>query len=435
MTRARALAVVLAAAALAAAAPARAESGQEAAIRAGLAEAVQAGRLPSADAAQDRAILARALSLQRRLPASRSAILGAVVAEVAAQAARYTSPRALTLFSMLDENTRYLGTREPPSRRVDVLAPDGVVYRYFPGRGLQFHPLAVFGALNAHVSAGRLDDARRLAEALLARAVPSGRGLTWEYLFAFGGGRPPWTSGMAQAVAAQALARTGRALGDPALVEAARKAYLAIPGRLVRQLPAGPWIRLYAFNGDVVLNAQLQAAISLAEYAAIADDADAAALAASLGRAAATLLPRFDTGFWSLYSLAGDESPLEYHEYVIALLQTLAARTGDPVWFGAAARFRADLGQPPVFQLGAPAAPLREGGLARLSFWLSKRSSVVVRVGTGSHSTTLAHGWHAIPWRVSKPGLYGVSIDARDLAGNRSVADLLPVVVLGGRAA
>jgi hypothetical protein len=431
MTRGR-LALALAATALWIAPSAAADTPQAAAIRQGLADAVEAGRISPSDAARDRLILARALSVLPRLASAQSTNLGAVIAEVAAQAPRYTAPRALTLFSMLDENTSYLGTHAVPGARVDVLAPDGVVYRFFPGRGLQFHPLAVFGALNAHLAAGRLDDARTLAESLLARAVPAGGGLTWEYLFPFAGGRPPWTSGMAQAVAAQALARAGRALGDPALTDAARKAYRAISGRLVRRLPAGPWIRLYAFNDDVVLNAQLQTALSLDEYAGIAGDGDAGALAASLERASATLLPRFDTGYWSLYSLAGDESPLEYHTYVISLLQRLATRTGNPVWSSAAARFQAYLTQPPVFELGPPSAALRRAGSARLSFWLSKRSSTVLRIGVERRLITLSGGWHAIRWRVSKPGVYGVSIDARDLAGNRASADLLPVVFLGG---
>ena len=39
--------------------------------------------------------------------------------------------------------------------------------------------------------------------------------LTWEYYFAFGGGSPPWISGMAQGTAMQSLARAGHRLNDP----------------------------------------------------------------------------------------------------------------------------------------------------------------------------------------------------------------------------
>ena len=45
--------------------------------------------------------------------------------------------------------------------------------------------------------------------------------LAWEYYFEFGGGRPPWVSGMAQGTAMQALARAGERLADPALTEVA----------------------------------------------------------------------------------------------------------------------------------------------------------------------------------------------------------------------
>ncbi len=404
---------------------------QQRSIEAGLARAVTTGKLPAGDAARYRAITRRALGVAGKLSPPRSTNLLSVVNEVAAQAGVYTEPRALTLFSMLDENTRYFGTRGPPAARTDVLGRDGIVYRFFPGIGLQFHPLAVFGALNAHLTAGRLDDARTLAAALVARGVPAGNALTWEYLFPFGGGRAPWTSGMAQAVAAQAFARAGEALEDPSLLDVSRKAYRAIPGRLVRQLPAGPWIRLYSFDDDVVLNAQLQAAVSIEEYADIAEDSEASSLAASLRGAAAAMLPRFDTGYWSLYSLGGPEAALNYHEYVISLLERIGRQLGEAVWLDTAARYRAYMKQPPAFELGPPAPPLAQNGTAPLRLWLSKRSSAVVQVGTARRPMALSGGWHTIGWKTgAKPGVYPVHVEARDLAGNKAQVDLLPLVVL-----
>src|SRR5204863_10213068 len=162
----------------------------------------------------------------------------------------------------------------------------------------------------------------------------------------------PWASGMAQAVAAQSLARAGRQLGDDDLLGAADGAFRAIPGPLVERLPAGAWIRLYSFSDDLVLNAQLQTAISLEDYAAITREPGAFALAAKLERTAAALLPRFDTGAWSLYSLRGGESTLSYHDYVIGLLRKLATRTSDPVWAAAADRFAAYETEPPVLHGG-----------------------------------------------------------------------------------
>jgi hypothetical protein len=46
------------------------------------------------------------------------------------------------------------------------------------------------------------------ADSLLAHAVRDGGRLRMEYTFGFGTGRAPWTSAMAQATAAQALARS-----------------------------------------------------------------------------------------------------------------------------------------------------------------------------------------------------------------------------------
>ena len=47
----------------------------------------------------------------------------------------------------------------------------------------------------------------------------------------------------------------------------ARAAYRVIPGRLLTSVAAGPWIRLYSFQSLRVLNAQLQAVLSLQSYA------------------------------------------------------------------------------------------------------------------------------------------------------------------------
>ena len=149
------------------------------------------------------------------------------------------------------------------------------MYRYFGGRCFEFHPLANFGALNARVARNDAEATKTLADALIARGVHEhGGGIGWEYTFPFAGGRAPWLSGMAQAVAAQAFARTAALVPEEAsaLMGQARAAYQAIPGRLLTSVAAGPWIRLYSFTSLPVLNAQLQAVISLASYATAAED-------------------------------------------------------------------------------------------------------------------------------------------------------------------
>ena len=47
-----------------------------------------------------------------------------------------------------------------------------------------------------------------MLDELLPLAAERAGGLAWEYYFSFGGGRPPWVSGLAQGTAVQALARS-----------------------------------------------------------------------------------------------------------------------------------------------------------------------------------------------------------------------------------
>jgi len=177
--------------------------------------------LSPAEKADYAALLARARSEVKRLPKARADLLRSVVADVAAQWHSYTSPRALVLFSTLAFNERWLAEHAVEGSHPDLTGDDGVVYRFFWSHGYVFHPLANFARLNELAARGDDEGADRLAQALLARAIPRGDGLVWEYEFPFASGRAPWTSGMVQAVAAQALARAGDRLSGQALVGAA----------------------------------------------------------------------------------------------------------------------------------------------------------------------------------------------------------------------
>src|SRR5262245_43507652 len=275
--------------------------------RAALARSVSAGYVSPGDETRYLGVLAHARVVGARVPPLRAKLLAAVLDQVA-EPRSPTGPRALQLYTTLQENTDFLARNAIPADGTDVTGADGVVYRSVSGQGLQFHPLAEAAALNALVAAKATTGAAELADALADRAVPQPDGsVVWEYRFDFASQRPPWTSGMAQAVMAQALARAGR-------LDLARRAYLAIPGTLDRELPAGPWIRLYSGNSVAVLTAQLQSAISLADYAKLAGDDGAAAYASRLLDAAKAMLPRFDTGHWSRYSL-GQESDVHYHDF------------------------------------------------------------------------------------------------------------------------
>lgn len=217
------------------------------------------------------------------------------------------------------------------SRESDLLDADGVVYRFFPGHGYQFHPLANFARLNAVVSQQRPAATRRLARALVARAIRRDGALYWEYGFSFGG-PSRWTSGFAQAVAAQSLARAGHLLFDPSLSRAASAAFHAITQSHLRPLAGGVWILEYGFSEMAILNAQLQSLVSLDSFAGLDDRPEVHRTVARLDVASRALLARFDTGCWSRYSLDGADASLHYHAYHVQLLRRLAATRPHPIW-------------------------------------------------------------------------------------------------------
>jgi hypothetical protein len=406
-------------------------------VEQGLARAIGEGRLSPDEVAGYRADLARARAEIKRLPPLRATLLRAVIVDVAAQWRSYTRPRALTLFATLGVNADWLATHALTGPRPDVVGDDGTVYRFFSSHGYVFHPLANFAKLNSLVSLGDLDGAERLAAALLARAVPRGAAVVWEYEFPFASGHAPWTSGMAQAVAAQALARAGDLLSDSALLDAADGAYASVPALLSPSSPAKPWIALYSFDRVPVLNAQLQAALSVGDYAAVSGDPAADALANRLTAAAHAQLARFDTGYWSLYSLDGDESPLDYHDYVITLLRRLATRTADATWREVADRFQSYESQPPIVRPGpAPPTlyPRPEDGFrdeAAVRFWLSKRSTVTLLVGGKRVTEAFGHGENTLVWTPGEatPGVYHPFLTVVGPAGRRVEQTLPPVTI------
>jgi hypothetical protein len=201
----------------------------------------------------------------------------------------------------------------------------------------------------------------------------------------------------------------------------ARAAYRAIPGRLLLKLGSGYWIKLYEFNRLVVLNAQLQAVISLSQYANSSEDANAASLAVEMEEAAAESLQRFDTGYWTYYSLSSKPSPLEYQRYVVQMLRTLAP--DDPRFATAATRFASYEKQPPAIKLGA-------AGVGGVRFWLSKPATVVMRSAAGpTKRLSLYGGWYNFAWKTPRrAGTFAISASVSDWAWNTTAFTPLPIV-------
>ena len=399
--------------------------GEQAALKA-VKQAVAAGRLSSADAKSDRAEVARAVHLARTLPPARRVHVEVALEQIGALGDRLTRPRALAVFGQLRANDDWFAQRGAPKNGTDITDADGIVYRYFPGRCFEFHPLANVSALNARVAAKDVAGTQRLAAALEARAVSRGSGgIAWEYYFPFGG-RPPWVSGMAQAVGAQAFARAASLVTEDSaeLLGEATASFRSVPG-LTMTLAAGPWIRLYSFSKNPVLNAQLQSVVSLQTYAQATGDTAAASLAGRMEQAAAATVSQFDTGYWTYYSLAGNPSPLSYQKFVVRLLHKLAP--SDARFAQAADRFASYLRQPPAFKLAtAPAGSLR--------FWISKPASVSAWTPAGrSVRLSLDGGWHTFHWGEPKQsGFYAVHLTATDYAGNHASFEALPIVKVPG---
>ena len=414
-------------------------------VQKGLAQAVAAGRLDQSTASGYAAIAKKAVTESALIPPLRSQTLLQNLADVAVQWRAYDAPWSLTLFSMLAFNEQELASKPLPPSGTDRTGEDGILYRFVTGHGFEFHPLGAFGALNSLILAGQNDQAQQLAEALVARGLQKNASLVWAYPFPFGKGTAPWTSGMAQAVAAQALARVGQAVSSQDLLNAAQQAYAAIPGKLDRSLPQGPWIKLYSFDGAPVLNAQLQTIVSLQDYAQITNDTNAAGLAAQLQSTAEALLPQFDTGYWSLYSLKGEESPLSYHDYVVTLLRRLANRTQDTTWSDYADKFHSYEEQPPVLNLSAASMPNasapvviypdpQDGYLdnTTYTFWLSKLSTVTLHAGPGHTARfAMSHGTRSITWWPGRraPGTYYPYLTVVDPAGNTAKVSLRQVQI------
>ena len=373
-----------------------------------------------------RSEIARAAHLIRTLPNGRSYHILVALQEVASFRDALTQPRALALYGALKANDDYFVKHWAPADSTDIVGADGVVYRYFGGHCFRFHPLANFGVLNARATSGDVEGTQVLADALVARGVyQRGGGIGWEYDFPFSGGQAPWLSGMAQAVAAQAFSRAATTVPENATtyMNEATAAFRVIPKRLMTSVTAGPWIRLYGFSSLTVLNAQLQATISLESYAAASGDAQAQSLATRMQNAAAASLGRFDTGYWSYYALPREPSPPDYHHYVVQLLTKL--KTADPRFADAATRFATYEKEPPAFQLA-------NGGVGQVRFWLSKPATVVAVTAAGPPKRLpLLGGWHTFTWQPKRAGVYPVHITATDWNGHTFAIDAPPIVRVG----
>ncbi len=376
----------------------------------------------------------------KRLPrrSTRRNELAGVVASVEGIAARrsLTGPRLVPLWLTLERNRAYWSTSAsgPSTRRISFPGSQ-LVWQYFPGQGLQFHPLANFAKLN-QLWASRNDDMGLLLDELLALRVPRAGGVAWEYYFSFGGGRPPWVSALAQGTGIQSIARVAQRTNREAevlpIADQALGVFETAPPAGVRVATAnGPHYALYSFDpGLRVINGFVQALVGLYDLGRIGNDERARTLYADGERAARVELPTFDTGAWSLYSRGSveHESDLSYHQLLRAFLRSMCSRTDDPVYCDTELRFAQYELEPP--QLSLVTTRLRGGTEGRLRLRLSKISRVGLRVKRAGRvvsirpAVVVGHGTPSLRWPVPrKAGDYDVRLTAVDLAGNVNSAE------------
>jgi hypothetical protein len=421
-----------------------ASAGGRRAVGRALARASRRGAISARQAARWRRGFARAGRTLRRLRGARRAQLAYVLGSVErlARGGRLTSSRMPVAFLQLERNRSYWRSLPYPAvgDRVSFRGSE-ILFQYFPGRGLQLHPLSTFKRANLiHGACVRREPGcdraalARLLDEMTALAVRRGRGfIAWEYLFDFGGGAPPWMSGMAQATAIQALARGADLLRRPGYVTTARRALGAFrtapPAGVRTRGPGGGVAYLqYSFAPRLyIFNAFLQSLIGLHDFAELTGDARSRRLYREAEPEAREEVPMSDLGDWSLYNYRGHESSRDYHELLREFLQSMCTRRLGAVYCTYARRYRGYQTDPPVLRLALPERSTR-GRTTAIRFSLSKLSAVEVTVSKGSRvafhrMATFRRGRGTFLWRPRARGLYTVRLAAKELRTGMGLKD------------
>jgi D-glucuronyl C5-epimerase C-terminus len=341
--------------------------------------ALAQGLLSQADHDIYRALYDQAIQARSSLAGQCRKQLRNVIRDLDAMARKgsLTTTRMPALFLQLRRNTEFWSShpRVAAAQRVKFGSSE-LLWQHYAGEGLQIQPLGNFGKANGlytqcqHPTKDKPCERRKL-KTLLDELLPlkSVRGdfFTWEYYFPFGGGHPPWMSGMAQATAIEALARSSQLYGDPSYAQLAGQmigAFNQSPPIGVRvSADGGNHYLIYSFAPRVrVLNAFLQTLIGLFDYIKITGDQVAQFLFDAGNIAALRELPRYDTGNWAYYSLpAKEQSTYGYMSLVTGFLDGLCQRTGDPTYCSFAKRWHRYLSKVPREPV-RPLPPAKECG-------------------------------------------------------------------------
>jgi len=386
-------------------------------------------------------ILSLARKRHRRLRGTRKLELGSVLAtlEEIARSKQLKPGRMPALFLILRRNAEFwLRSPFPADRGLVSFRGSQLLFEYYAGKGLQLQPLTNFkkanlmhGACVKNTGPCELAGLRRLLREMVNTSTRRGRFRTWEYYFEFGGGRPPWISGMAQATGIQAFGRASELLREPGWRRYARSAlgaFKAPPpiGVATRGPGGGVHYLQYSFAPRLfIFNAFLQSVIGLYDYSQLTGDRTARALIARAEPEARREVPLSDTGDWSRYSFAGAESTAEYHELLREFLASLCSRLRRDVYCGAAKRFKLYTTEPAELKLLGPGAATK-GQISRVRFSLSKLSAVQLTVRRRGkvvfdRVATFGRGEGSFAFRPRATGSFGVRLAAKELRTGREL--------------
>jgi hypothetical protein len=404
--------------------------------------ALERGAISRARYLKYRRIVGRARAVERRLNGARGAELANAIGLVDGIALRrkLTAGRLPALMLILQRNTQYWPRQPFPSDRDHVMFRGSrLIFEYYAGEGLQLQPLVNFKQANLMHGACVKDTGepcdraglRQLLRELIRTSTKRGGFRTWEYYFEFGGGRPPWISGMAQATAIQAFARASQLLGAPRYLAHARAAFGAFrkpPPVGVRTTGpfGGTHYLQYSFApGLFIINAFLQSLIGLYDYSEITGDAKARRLFDDGEPEAREELVANDIGDWSTYSYRGAESTREYHELVREFAASMCSRLRAKVYCDTARNFLGYTTDPAELELLGPQSATK-GVPTSIRFSVSKLSAVQVTVARNGQVAldkiaTFRRGNGSFEWTPKAVGTYRIRVAAKELRTGRSL--------------
>ena len=216
--------------------------------------------------------------------------------------------------------------------------------------GLQHNPIAIaqyglahFNRYRSSRERGSLQTFLQVADWLTAHLETNREGIrVWRHHFRWPyrrGLEPPWPSALAQGQALSVLVRAAFETGDRSYLACAETALKALvlpvsEGGLSVREAGGVWLEEYLVDPPShILNGAVCAAWGLFDFWLATEDTRARGLFDETVTTMERNLPRYDTGFWSLYELPGGGFPpmaasFLYHRLHITQLKILFRITG-----------------------------------------------------------------------------------------------------------